>query len=78
VRKNFSVQNGEQFLFDEIRYFFYITNRTDYAPEQIVSLANGRCNQENVIEQLKNAMRMPVDDLLSKLIALFTGPASLA
>jgi hypothetical protein len=40
-----SVQNGEQFLFDEIRYFFYITNRTDYAPEQIVSLANGRCNQ---------------------------------
>ena len=36
--------------------------------EQIVSLANGRCNQENVIEQLKNgvnAMRMPVDDLLS-------------
>jgi hypothetical protein len=38
VRKNFSVQNGEQVLFDEIRYFFYITNRT---PEQIVSLANG-------------------------------------
>ncbi|MFN2352256.1 MAG: IS1380 family transposase, partial [Kiritimatiellia bacterium] len=30
--------------------------------------ANGRCNQENVIEQLKNgvnAMRMPVDDLVS-------------
>jgi hypothetical protein len=34
----------------------------------IVALANGRCDQENVIEQLKNgvnAMRMPVDDLLS-------------
>ena len=79
MRKNISVQNGEQVLFDEIRYFFYITNRTDYAPEQIVSLANGRCNQENVIEQLKNgvnAMRMPVE--LSKLIALFTWPASLA
>jgi hypothetical protein len=33
-----------------------------------VALANGRCDQENVIEQLKhgvNAMRMPVDDLLS-------------
>ena len=46
----------------------YITNRGDYAPEQIVTLANGRCSQENVIEQLKNgvnAMRMPVDDLLS-------------
>jgi hypothetical protein len=68
VRKNISVQKGEQVLFDEIRYFFYITNRVDYTGEQIVSLANGRCNQENVIEQLKNgvnAMRMPVDDLLS-------------
>jgi hypothetical protein len=68
VRKNISVQKGEQVLFDEIRYLFYITNRVDYTGEQIVSLANGRCNQENVIEQLKNgvnAMRMPVDDLLS-------------
>ena len=68
LRKNVSVQKGERALFEEIRYFFYITNRGDYAPEQIVSLANGRCHQENVIEQLKNgvnAMRMPVDDLLS-------------
>ena len=47
--------------------FFYITNRVGYTGKQIVRLANGRCNQENVIEQLKhgvNAMRMPVDDLL--------------
>lgn len=68
VRKNISVQKGEEVLFDDIRYFFYITNRRDYSAEQIVSLANGRCNQENVIEQLKNgvnAMRMPVDNLLS-------------
>ena len=68
VRKNISVQKGERALFDEIGYFFYLSNRADYAPEQIVSLANGRCHQENVIEQLKNgvnAMRMPVDDLLS-------------
>ena len=68
LRKNITVKKGEQVLIDEIRYFFYITNRTDYTPLEIVSLANGRCNQENVIEQLKNgvnAMRMPVDDLLS-------------
>ena len=68
VRKNISVQQGEQVLFEEIRYFFYITNRRDFGAEEIVSLANGRCDQENVIEQLKNgvnAMRMPVDDLLS-------------
>jgi hypothetical protein len=67
VRKNISVQKGERALLDEIRYFFYITNRKD-AAEKIVGLANGRCDQENVIEQLKNgvnAMRMPVNDLLS-------------
>jgi len=67
VRKNISVQKGEKALFDEIRYFFYITNRRDKAAK-IVGLANGRCDQENVIEQLKNgvnAMRLPVNDLLS-------------
>ena len=67
LRKNLSVQRGEQALLDEIRYFFYITNRSD-AAEKIVGLANGRCDQENVIEQLKNgvnAMRMPVHDLVS-------------
>jgi hypothetical protein len=68
VRKNISVQRGERVLFDELRYFFYLTNRWDLDVETIVSLANGRCDQENVIEQLKNgvnAMRMPVDDLVS-------------
>jgi len=67
LRKNISVQQGEKALFDKIRYFFYITNRKDKV-EKIVGLANGRCNQENVIEQLKNgvnAMRMPVNDLVS-------------
>jgi hypothetical protein len=67
LRKNISVQRGEKPLLDEIRYFFYITNRSDKT-EKIVGLANGRCDQENVIEQLKNgvnAMRMPVQDLLS-------------
>ena len=67
LRKNISVQQGEAVLFEEVRYFFYITNRKDKA-EKIVGLANGRCDQENVIEQLKNgvnAMRMPVNDLVS-------------
>jgi hypothetical protein len=62
-------QKGEQTLFDEIRYFFYITNRADDDAAKIVCLANGRCDQENVIEQLKNGvnvMRIPVDDLKSK------------
>jgi hypothetical protein len=68
LRKNLSVQKGERVLFEEVRYFFYLTNRWDLSVEQVVSLAHDRCDQENVIEQLKNgvnAMRMPVDDLLS-------------
>lgn len=68
LRKNISVQKGEQALLDEIRYLFYISNRRDLTAEGVVSSANDRCNQENVVEQLKNgvnAMRMPVDDLVS-------------
>jgi hypothetical protein len=68
VRKNISVEKGELNLGDEIRYFFYITNRRDLSAAEVVALANGRCDQENVIEQLKNgvnAMRMPVDSLVS-------------
>jgi hypothetical protein len=68
VRKNLSVEKGEQVLFDEIRYFFYITNDHKTPASEIVLLANQRCNQENLIEQLKNgarAMQMPVDNLVS-------------
>ena len=49
-------------------HFFYITNRADLTVAQVVELANQRCNQENVIAQLKGAvqaMRMPVNDLNS-------------
>ena len=68
LRKNLSIERGEKALFDEIRYFFYITKGRDLAWEEVVQDANQRCNQENVIEQLKNgvnAMRMPVNDLNS-------------
>jgi len=67
VRKNLSVEKGENLLFDDIRYFFYITNLWEPPAEEIVLAANGRCNQENLIEQLKNgarAMEMPVGDLV--------------
>jgi hypothetical protein len=68
LRKNLSVEKGEARLFDEIRYFFYITNDRDMTPQDVVLFANDRCNQENVIGQLKsgiNALRMPSDGLLS-------------
>ena len=68
VRKNITVEQGGSRLFDEIRYFFYITNDWKASAEEIVLLANGRCNQENLLAQLKSgaqAMRMPLDNLLS-------------
>jgi len=67
LRKNLSVERGEQVLFDDVRYFFYITNRMDPEAEMVL-LANQRCNQENLIAQLKSgvqAMSMPVDDQTS-------------
>lgn len=68
VRKNLSVEKGERKLFDEIRYFFYITNDGRKSAEKIVASANQRCDQENLNAQLLNgvrAMRMPVDNLVS-------------
>jgi hypothetical protein len=58
----------QQVLFEEIRYFFSITTLTAESAEQIVDLANERCDQENVIGQLKsgiNALRVPLYDLVS-------------
>ena len=68
LRKNISKMKGENALLDEIRYFFYITTRTDLTATEVVYCANERCDQENIIEQLKNgvnAMRLPVYDLVS-------------
>jgi len=57
LRKNLSVEKGEEVLFDEIRYFFYITNDFELSCDQVVHEANQRCDQENLIEQLKNGVR---------------------
>ena len=68
LRKNLSIEKGEAVLFDDVRYFFYITNDRLTSKVGIVRHANDRCNQENLIEQLKHgvhAMRMPVDGLVS-------------
>ena len=79
VRKNLRRTAGQRVLFRSQRYFFYITNDRQSAPEEIVLLANGRCDQENLIEQLKNGVRaltMPSNTLLSNWA--YTVMASLA
>ena len=68
LKKSLSVEEGQVKLWDDVRYFFYITNRTDLSAAEVVWSCNERCNQENLIEQLKNgvnALRMPVDSLVS-------------
>ena len=68
VRKNLSVERGEWVLFDDVRYFYYLTNDAETPADELVLLANDRCNQENLIAQLKNgvhALRMPVHTLVS-------------
>lgn len=68
IRKNLSIEKGEDSFLPEIRYFFYIANNHDVPSASIVYAANERCDQENLIAQLKsgvNALRCPVNDLLS-------------
>jgi len=68
LRKNLSIEKGETMLMDDIRYFFYITNDETMTAAEVVYQANERCNQENLIEQLKSgvgALRAPVNDLVS-------------
>lgn len=68
VKKTIIAKEGQIRLFDEVRYFFYITNDRNMSNEQIVFFANGRCNHENDIEQLRNgvkALKMPTGDLIS-------------
>jgi hypothetical protein len=68
VRKNLSIEKGEAVLFEDVRYFFYITNDFSRTSEQIVRKANQRCNQENLISQLKTGVRAlhaPVNTLMA-------------
>jgi hypothetical protein len=68
IRKNISHEKGERRLFDEILYFFYITNDRACEKEEVVFECNDRCNQENLIAQLAGGVRAlcaPVDNLES-------------
>jgi len=68
VRKRVGVDKGQMRLFEEYRYLFYITNDRKMTAEEVVFSANDRCDQENLIAQLKNgvhALKAPVDTLVS-------------
>jgi hypothetical protein len=68
LRKRVGVDKGQRRLFEEFRYFFYVTNDGKMTAEEVVFSANDRCDQENLIAQLKSGVRAlttPVDDLVS-------------
>jgi hypothetical protein len=66
VKKNISVERGENVLFDRIEYLFYITNDWDREADAVVFAANDRCDQENLLAHLHSgvrALRAPLDNL---------------
>ena len=66
VRKNLTRSKAGKLLFDDTRYFFYITNDNSLDMLEVVKEACDRCNQENLIEQQKSdahAFRAPLDTL---------------
>lgn len=68
LRKTLHVHQGQLRLVDEGRYFFFITNDWATPADKLVLEANQRCNQENLIAQLKGdvgAMTMPLGTLMS-------------
>jgi hypothetical protein len=68
LRKRLGIDQGQMRLFEEYRYFFYITNDRELSAEEVVFSANDRCDQENLIAQLKSgvhALTTPVDTLVS-------------
>ena len=76
--KQIRVTKGQTEFEDQIRYFFYVTNddADQMNPSRVVRENNARCDQENLIEQLKNgvgATRMPVGEFHANWAYLIIG-----
>ncbi|GIK16973.1 MAG: hypothetical protein BroJett003_19370 [Planctomycetota bacterium] len=57
VRKRIAVEKGQERLFTDYRYVFTITNDRAHVCSTVVETAHGRCDQENLIDQLKHGVR---------------------
>jgi hypothetical protein len=68
LRKELETFRGEQLLFEEYRYFLYITNDRRLTAREVVRESNLRCGQEKLIGELKDkvrSLRAPLGDLVS-------------
>lgn len=68
LRKELETYRGQELLFEEYRYFLYITNDRVMTPDEVVRESNLRCGQEKLIGELKDkvrSLRAPLGDLVS-------------
>jgi hypothetical protein len=66
LRKSIVEERGQRCLDTMYRYYFYVTNDRTMTAEEVVREANDRCNQENLLAQLKGgvpALRAPLNTL---------------
>ena len=66
LRKKLAIEKRGVRIREEYRYFFFITNDREMPADQAVLTAGGRCDQENLVAQLKggvHALTTPVDNL---------------
>jgi hypothetical protein len=57
LRKHLVLEKHGQPVGEETRYCFYLTNEWAWERAEVVSFANDRGNQENLVEQHKNGVR---------------------
>ncbi len=57
LRKRVGIDKGQMRLFEEYRYFFYITNDRKMTAKEVVFSANDRCDQENLIAAQERCSR---------------------
>ena len=71
VRKDIDETSGQQLLFSEEKYIFYISNESagDVRSRELIRASNQRCDQLNTISQLKasGALSAPLDNLESNM-----------
>jgi hypothetical protein len=57
LRKLVDEERGQRCIGSDFRYFFYVTNDRTLTQAEVIAESNDRCNQENLIAQLKNGVR---------------------
>jgi hypothetical protein len=66
LRKLIDTERGQLTVGSDFRYFFYVTNDCKLTQAEVIAESNGRCNQENLIAQLKSgvhALHAPLNTL---------------